>query len=103
MKAELFSNGNDFLKEYNAKDQRKIILDYDFNGRPDGLKILQSIKKINPAAVVIMVSSQDNLETAIETMRKGASDYFLKTNKTVFVNIVSSLLKLIEMERYKMN
>lgn len=100
-----YSNGNDFLNEYKAEDDRIIILDYDFgvdNG-PNGLVILKRIKEINPIARVIMVSGQDNLEVAIETMRRGAVDYFIKTNKTVFPTIVCSILKLIDIEKMRYN
>lgn len=100
-----YTNGDDFINEYVAGDDRIIILDYDFgkdNG-PNGLVILQRIKAINPLARVIMVSGQDNLEVAIETMRQGAVDYFIKTNKTVFPNIVCSILKLIDIEKMRMN
>jgi len=100
-----YTNGNDFLSEYTASDDRIIILDYDFgkdNG-PNGLVILKRIKEINPLARVIMVSGQDNLEVAIETMRQGAVDYFIKTNKTVFPTIVCSILKLIDIEKMRYN
>ncbi|MFM7015289.1 MAG: response regulator [Bacteroidota bacterium] len=100
-----YNNGNDFLQEYTPKDDRIIILDYDFgkdNG-PNGLVILKKIKELNPLARVIMVSGQDSLEVAIETMRQGAVDYFIKTNKTVFPTIVCSILKLIEMEKMRFN
>ena len=103
LNSDLFPNGEDFLKEYRSKDDRKIILDYDFGKGLDGLTILQKIKSINPTATVIMVSSQDDLEKAIDTIRKGAIDYFLKTNKTVFANIYCSLKKIMEMEKNKWN
>jgi len=102
-KAELFTNGNDFLKNYHSNDSRKIILDYEFDEGPSGLVTLKQIKERNPMAVVIMVSGQDDLERAVETLRKGATDYFVKTNKTVFANIVCSLKKLHEMEKNKWN
>ena len=102
-KAELFSNGTAFLKNYRSHDTRKIILDYEFTEGPSGLVTLQKIKERNPLAIVIMVSGQDDLERAVETLRKGATDYFLKTNKTVFANIVCSLNKLHEMEKNKWN
>lgn len=103
MKSELFSNGTDFLNIYKSGDQRKIILDYEFKEGPDGLIILGKIKALNPMAIVIIVSGQDNLEKAVETLRNGATDYFLKANKTVFANIVCSLMKLKEMEKNKLN
>ena len=103
MKSELFSNGTDFLNTYKSGDQRKIILDYEFKEGPDGLIILGKIKSLNPLAIVIIVSGQDDLEKAIEALRSGATDYFLKANKTVFANIVCSLMKLKEMEKNKLN
>ena len=103
LKCEVFLNGNDFLNNYKANDVRKIILDYEFNDGPDGLTILEKIKAINPLANVIIVSAQDNLEKAVETLRKGATDYFVKTNKTVFANVFCSLVKLREMEKNKLN
>lgn len=103
MNSELFSNGKDFLDKYQAGDNRKIILDYEFNKGPNGLVVLQKIKQVNPMAVVIVVSGQDDLEKAVDTLRKGATDYFLKTNKTVFANILCSLMKLREMEKNKWN
>ena len=103
IKSELFSNGNDFLSKYKSNDSRKIILDYEFDVGPNGLGVLQLIKEINPLAIIIVVSAQDDLEKALETIRQGATDYFLKTNKTVFANIVSSLLKLKELEKNKLN
>ncbi len=103
IKSELFSNGNEFLKNYQSTDNRKIILDYEFKDGPNGLIILQKIKEQNPMAIVIMVSGQDDLEKAIETLRNGATDYFLKTNKTVFANILCSLIKINEMEMNKWN
>ena len=102
-KSEHFLNGNDFLGAYHQGDSRKIILDYEFHEGPDGLVLLKKIKALNPMAVVIIVSGQDDLEKAIETLRSGATDYFLKRNKTVFANIVCSLMKLKEMEKNKLN
>ncbi len=98
-----YSNGTEFLKKYKANDSRKIILDYEFTSGPNGLIVLQKIKELNPLAVVIVVSGQDDLEKAIETLRSGATDYFLKTNKTVFANIHCSLKKILEMEKNKWN
>jgi DNA-binding NtrC family response regulator len=103
LNSDLFSNGNDFLKNYHSNDTRKIILDYEFDEGPNGLLVLQKIKALNPMVIVIIVSAQDDLEKAVETLRSGATDYFLKTNQTVFANIVCSLTKIEEMEKNKLN
>jgi DNA-binding NtrC family response regulator len=103
LEACVFSSGENFLQEYKSKDNRIIILDYDFGKGLNGLSVLQKIKSINPNARVIMVSSLDDLEAALEIIRNGAVDYFLKTNKTVFANIHCSLMKILEMERNRWN
>ena len=103
IRCDLYKSGSDFLKKYKNTDTRKIILDYEFNEGPNGLEVLQRIKKLNPLAIVIVVSGQDDLEKAVETIRNGATDYFLKTNKTVFANILCSLIKIKEMEKNKLN
>ena len=101
--SELFDNGTDFLKNFKANDTRKIILDYDFETGHTGLEVLRGIKKINPLAKVIIVSGMDDLEKALQTIRNGAVDYFLKSNETVFPNILCSLNKIIDLEKQKLN
>ncbi len=103
LRSEIFDNGTKFLDNYKSNDVRKIILDYEFSEGPDGLAVLREIKKINPMAWVIIVSGQDDLEKAVETIRMGATDYFLKTNKTVMANILCSIVKLREIEKSRLN
>lgn len=103
--AELFPNGEAFLSKYQKDDKRIIILDYDFGkgNSLNGLAILKAVKLKNPNAHVIMVSGQDDIEIAIETIRQGALDYFIKSNNTVFANITSSIVRLLELEKLKLN
>lgn len=103
--AEHFANGEEFLSHYTSNDRRIIILDYDFgqSSTLNGLSILKQIRSINLNAIVIMVSSVDDLETALETFRNGASDYFLKSNKSVFANILSSLIKILQLNKHRLN
>lgn len=103
--AELFDDGEAFLEHYRPDDRRIIILDYYFANKQsmDGLSVLRKIKAINIHATVIMVSVQDNIELAIDTMRNGATDYFLKSNQTVFANVVSSIIKTLRLEKFKLN
>jgi FixJ family two-component response regulator len=103
--AALFEDGESFLKDYKKNDKRIIILDYDFGKGQNinGLSILSKIKEKNNNAVVIMVSGQDDIEIAIQAMRSGATDYFIKTNKTVFANVVSCIMKVLALEKHKLN
>lgn len=105
MRMDVYTNGESFLEDFTAEDFRIIILDYyfDSNSNLTGIDILKAIKQKNKFAVVMMVSGQDDLEIAIETIRNGATDYFYKGNKTVFANIVSSIVKLVELQKQQFN
>ncbi len=45
----------------------------------DGIKLLELVTKKYPDIAVIMITAHGTIETAVETMKKGAKDYILKT------------------------
>ena len=44
----------------------------------DGIKLLDMMSKKHPEIAVIMITAHGTIETAVETMKKGARDYILK-------------------------
>lgn len=44
----------------------------------DGIEVLEHIRKNHPETAVIMISGHGDLETAVDSMRKGAYDYISK-------------------------
>jgi len=44
----------------------------------DGIEVLVKIQGINPDVPVIMISGHGNIETAVESLKKGAYDYISK-------------------------
>ncbi len=44
----------------------------------DGVEVLEAVKKIKPEIPIIMISGHGDLDTAVETMRRGAFDYISK-------------------------
>jgi len=44
----------------------------------DGIEVLDKIQGINPDVPVIMISGHGNIETAVESLKKGAYDYISK-------------------------
>jgi DNA-binding NtrC family response regulator len=44
----------------------------------DGLEFLQAVKRINAALPVVLMTAYGTVETAVEAMKAGASDYVLK-------------------------
>ncbi len=46
--------------------------------KKDGIEVLEETQKIKPEIPFLMISGHGDLETAVETMRKGAFDYISK-------------------------
>lgn len=47
----------------------------------DGLSLLSQIKKLDPAAIVILITAYASFESVVEAMRRGAFDYIAKPFK----------------------
>lgn len=64
-----------------------VVLDYYLDGikedAENGLEILKKIKAISPNTQIIMLSSQEDMETALEAIRAGAYDYIIKGEKGI--------------------
>ena len=67
-----------------------VILDYHLNSIDknaiNGLETLDSIKKANQAIPVVMLSSQDKIEVAVNCMKHQAFDYIVKS-ETAFIRL----------------
>ena len=82
-----------------------IILDYHLDGidksAMNGIEALDKIKIFNSEIPVVMLSSQDKIEIAINCMHHKASDYVVK-NETAFIRlqkIITSIFQLKKMEK----
>jgi DNA-binding NtrC family response regulator len=82
-----------------------IILDYQLDGiekqAMNGMQTLDKIKAINPDIPVVMLSSQDKIDVAINCMHHRAFDYVVKS-ETAFVRlqkIISTIFRYKKMEK----
>ena len=82
-----------------------IILDYHLDGivknAMNGIETLDKIKAFNPDIPVVMLSSQDKIEVAINCMHHRAYDYVVKS-ETAFMRlqkIITSLFHYKKMEK----
>ena len=82
-----------------------IILDYRLDGIDkiaiNGIQTLDKIKAFNPDIPVIMLSSQDKIEVAIDCMHHRAFDYVVKS-ETAFIRlqkIITTIFKYKKMEK----
>jgi two-component system NtrC family response regulator/two-component system response regulator AtoC len=73
---ELFSNGPDCLK---ALDRNPSLVCLDMQmPEMDGLEVLKRIKAQNTKLGVIMVTSNNVVDTAVQALKLGAADYIIK-------------------------
>ncbi len=77
---EKFETGKDFLNNL-YKNPSVISLDYSL---PDisGFEVLKKIKDYNPNIPVIIVSGQEDVTTAVNLLKEGVYDYFVKDEET---------------------
>ena len=88
-----------------TKNPDVIILDYHLDGidkdAMNGIETLDKIKAVNPDIPVVMLSSQDKIEVAIESMHHRAFDYVVKS-ETAFMRlqkIITSIFSYKKMEK----
>lgn len=102
-KVYLFENGDDCLKQMHLNPDI-IILDYFLdtqNSNKTGLQVLKTVKIKYPNTHVIMLSSNDDIEIAINSVQEGAYDYITKS-ETAFIRLekkVKDVLKLKDLEK----
>lgn len=87
------------------QDPDIVILDYHLDGieqnAMNGIETLDKIKEQIPAMPVIMLSSQDKINVAVDCMHHQALDYVVKS-ETAFVRlqkIITNLYKMRKMEK----
>lgn len=99
----LFDNGEEALKNLGL-NPAVVILDYHLNAHnpsaKNGVQILAEIKEKMPAAQVIMVSGQDKIQVAVDSMKYGAYDYIVK-GETAFARMENTLKRINEFEDSK--
>ncbi len=74
-----FANAKEFLPSL-AENPDIVTLDYTL---PDanGTEVLKKIKEYNRDIRVLIISGQENVDTAVELLKEGASDYIVKNEE----------------------
>lgn len=114
LEIDFIQSGDFIIEPYESGEQcmdylihtpEVIILDYFLDGTNktamNGLQTLDKIKSYNPSIPVIMLSSQDKIEVAIECMHHKAYDYVVKS-ETAFMrlkNIINTIAEHNKLEK----
>lgn len=77
---EFFTSGKECINNLH-KNPSVITLDYSLPDMP-GQQVLEQIKNFDPNIVVIVVSAQEKIGTAVELLKSGAFDYITKDQDT---------------------
>lgn len=100
---KIYDDGESAIRDMNLKPAI-VVLDFHLNSHlpnaQNGVEVLKKIKAINPHTEVIMLSGQDKIDVAIDSMKHGAYDYVIK-GETAFSRIENILNNIIELHSLK--
>jgi len=65
------------IKQFKSGEYDAVLCDIKMPGM-DGIEVLTEMQNINPDVPVIMISGHGTIETAVESLKKGAYDYISK-------------------------
>jgi two-component system OmpR family response regulator len=102
-KLKTYDNGEDAIRDMNLHPSI-VVLDFHLNSHlpnaQNGVEVLKRMKEVYPQAQVIMLSGQDKLEVAVDSMKHGAYDYVIK-GETAFSRMENIIDKIIELHSLK--
>lgn len=91
-KVKFFTNAEEAIAQLHHKP-KIIILDYMLGTGMNGLQAIDKIKKILLNVPIIMVSSQKDIEVAIDVLRAGVHSYIVK-DENAPQKIIDTILEL---------
>lgn len=98
-----FESGEEALQNMNLKPEIAI-LDFHLNAHvpnsKNGADILKEMKDASPDTQIIMLSGQDKIDIAIDTMKYGAYDYVVK-GESAFTRIENIIKNIDEHQKLK--
>lgn len=102
-KIKTYESGEAMLKDMHLNPEI-VVLDFHLNAHlpnaQNGIEVLNVIKEIHPSTQVIMLSGQDKLEVAVDSMKHGAYDYVIK-GETAFSRMENILNNINELHGMK--
>ncbi|KAF0237577.1 MAG: hypothetical protein FD181_1815 [Prolixibacteraceae bacterium] len=96
-----FFSGEECLKAVEGGELPDIVIQDYFLEKMNGIDVLIKMKKLSPKSQFIFLTSHDNIEVAINTIKFGAYDYIIKDNVTLdkLIDRVHKIRKVILLEK----
>lgn len=98
---ETYATG-ELCLEHLSHNPDVIILDYQLDGverdAMNGIQTLDKIKEFNPEIAVVMLSSQDKIDVAVNCMHHKAFDYVVKS-ETAFLRLQKAVTSIIHTQK----
>lgn len=91
-KLKTFKSGEEALKLMHLKPDI-VVLDYSFDGIT-GLELMRKVQDEHPEIDFVFLSGQNDVNVAVNIMKRGASDYIVKNDKAP-ENLLHSIEYLI--------
>lgn len=99
----VYDNGEEALQNMHLKPEI-MVLDYHLNssksGAKNGVEILKDVKDRYPDTQVIILSGQDKIDVAVDSMKFGAYDYVVK-GETAFSRMENTMNNVSELHKMK--
>jgi two-component system response regulator PilR (NtrC family) len=86
-------DGTAALKALDEHDFGVVVTDLRMPGA-DGLAVLKRAREISPQTLVLVMTAHGTVDTAVEALRSGATDYILKP--VLFDDLLAKVARLIE-------
>jgi DNA-binding NtrC family response regulator len=103
-KIKTYESGEDAVKDLNTLNPAIMVLDFHLNSHlpnaQNGVEVLKQVKEMNPSTQVIMLSGQDKLDVAVDSMKNGAYDYVIK-GETAFSRMENIFNNIEELQGLK--
>ncbi|MEO5333547.1 MAG: response regulator [Magnetococcus sp. YQC-5] len=93
------ASGTEALRLLNGGRFDVVLMDLIMPGR-DGIEILLEMRKLNNRIKIIIMTAFATVNTAVQAIRKGASDYLSKPFR--FEELVSVIRRLLEETRFEL-
>lgn len=100
---KMFDNGEEALQNMGLNPEI-VVLDYYLSGQnkdaKNGVEILQRMKDQYPDTQIIVLSGQDKIEVAVDSIKYGAYDYIVK-GETAFSRMENVINNVSELHRVR--